>query len=169
MKKSIFIFSYIFLFVILFTACNKTDYNNEFLNSSSNYNTIVPLMTKVHTSVINNIRNNDLKGIQAIVDPAEKTLNEQISAIESRDISDDAVKKLYNAELEYLKSEKSMVDKYIKLYTNADNMGDSQMKVIMDELSLMDETVTKNLENWDKIKAQFEKDQNINLSEKENQ
>lgn len=162
MRKPIFILSLIVLSIILFASCSKkTDYKAELISNSSNYNTIVSLMTKVHTSVVKALLDDKLKDIQPVVDPAEKVLNEHIAALESNTNSDESINELNMSQLEYLKAEKSMVDEYVKLYQNVDQLSENDLSSIMDKLRGMDQTVTEKLTAWESMQSKFKEKHNI--------
>lgn len=156
MKKYALICSSIIIATILFVSCNgSADYKSELSNNSSNYNTIVPLMTKVHTSAVLALSGGSLSSIRSIIDSTQNVLNERISALETNQSSDKSIKEMNDSQLEYLKAEKNMIDEYIKLCQRGGQLSQDELSPIMDKLRGMDEIVTEKLTTWESIQSQF--------------
>lgn len=155
------------LTLILFglTSCNMTDYHRELTNTIAAWNSYAPMMEGMYTRVSEIKEKDEFKNLKFNTDNAYKNLDDKIKEIEAKDFSDDDVRKINEALLDYLKAERDAVTIIIKLYEKGGEMTDDELNSLFDELDAQATIVDTKADNLLKAQSEYAKKHNITITE----
>lgn len=158
----------LFLALVSFvmSSCNMTDYQAALSDNISAWNTYSGKITSIVQQVYDTEDKANFSQLKLHTDALKEGLDKRIAEVSADKTSDEDVKKLNEALLDYLKAGRTIVDDcVIPLYTNGANMTDEEVASMLAKTESLYDELDKKIDGLREVQNSFASKHNIKIQE----